>query len=291
MTETTTTGGGLRPVLEDLAASRGYTLAGLAEETRRRGHDYTPAEIATGGRGGFGSAIDDVLRLDDGERARVVRAVVGRLSGDAGSVPPPDEPPLPAAPGLGRYNPETPVEERKGVPVCVVSHPDAGRPCGEPATMEVWALSFCERHGEEAEFAAMAELWEDARRGAKAMLEGARERWRRNSALLYLLRQAADDAQRHEEAHAADHEDTMERAYGDADSARTHRDTLAYDPDAGEIGDPVMWWSETRRAICRAMREAHEGGLPLAADLEPLREQATAQEVLALRAATREMPA
>lgn len=74
-------GAALRPVLEDLAGSRGYTLEALAAETRRRGYAYLPGEIATGERGGFGSAIDDVLCLDDCERGRVVTALVEGMSG------------------------------------------------------------------------------------------------------------------------------------------------------------------------------------------------------------------
>lgn len=296
------TGGGFSAVLEELAASRGYTLAGLAEEARRRGHDYTPDEIITGGRGGYGDAIDAVLRLDQGERERMARAYMGeweermRALKAGEPLPSPDKPTAspPKAPGLARYGgPEgKPNPRGDGGPRCCVSHPDAGGPCGEQAAVEVWALPFCGRHGEEAEAAALSELCEDARRGVEAIVEGERERWRRNSALLHLLRRTAREAQAEEEATAADHEEAMQRAYGpDLDPARTHRETLDYTPDAPEIGDPVLWWSETRRALCKAMREAYEGGLTLAADLEPLREQATAQELLALRAATEGMPA
>ncbi len=46
-----------------------------------------------------------------------------------------------------------------------------------------------------------------------------------------------------------------------------------------------------RRAICKAMREANEGGLTHAKHLEPLREYATIQEVLAVRRELSESPA
>jgi len=53
-----TNGGTLVTVLEGLAALRGLTLADVADGARRRGHAYTPAEIA-GGRCGFGDAGEE----------------------------------------------------------------------------------------------------------------------------------------------------------------------------------------------------------------------------------------
>ena len=50
-----------------------------------------------------------------------------------------------------KYPETTPAEERKGSPVCIVSHPDAGGPCRREAIGEVWSLPFCAAHGREAE--------------------------------------------------------------------------------------------------------------------------------------------
>src|SRR3954452_18615350 len=47
---------------------------------------------------------------------------------------------------------------------CVVSHPDAGGPCQEPAIGTVWNLCFCRAHFVDAEAAALGEIYEDAER-------------------------------------------------------------------------------------------------------------------------------
>jgi len=293
MTNTTTHGGPLRAVLDELAASRGLTAESVAEESRRRGHDLTPAEILHGA-GGFGAALDAVLDLDDDEQGRVVAGVVSGWEAHPRVPSPADRPdlwPMPLAPGLGRYgshggqNPRT-----DGGPICCVSHPTAGGPCGEPASVEVWALSFCEIHGAEAEAAALAELWEDARMGAESAVKGGRAAWRMNAALLYTLRRAEHEARENEQDAAHDHEDAMRGAYGNADASHIDSDTLRYNGDPF-AGGPVDWWSETRIAVCKAMREAHEGGLTHAKHLEPLREYATVQEVLAVRRELAEAPA
>ncbi|MEJ7872427.1 MAG: hypothetical protein WKF67_09220 [Rubrobacteraceae bacterium] len=286
MTTTTTThGGALRGVLDTIAASRGLTPEGVAEEARRRGHDYTPAEILHGA-GGFGDALDDVLDLDADERRRIVAGVLNGWEASPRIPSPADRPdlwPMPTAPGLARYgsnggeNPRT-----DGGPFCCVSHPAAGGVCGEPASIEVWALAFCEVHGHEAESAALAELWQDARREAESAVEGGRAAWRMNGALLYTLRRAEHEARQNEEDAEHTHEGAIADAYGDADDTHTDSDTLRYNGDP-LAGGPVDWWTETRVAICKAMREAHEGGLTHVKHLEPLREYATVQEVLALR--------
>ncbi len=49
----------------------------------------------------------------------------------------------------------------RGFP-CVVAHEDAGGPCGRPATMAVYGLTFCEEHGEECAAGAHEELHQDA---------------------------------------------------------------------------------------------------------------------------------
>ena len=281
--ETTTHGGPLRAVLEELAASRGYTPEGVAEEARRRGHDYTPAEIVHGA-GGFGDAVSAVLRLDDGECRRLSNGLARSWEARPRVPSPADRPdlwPMPSAPGLGRYGPN-PNPRGDGGPSCRVSHPAAGGPCGEPAVMEVWALPFCAVHGAEAEAAALAEMWQEARAGMRAALDGGRGAWRTNAALLYALRRAEHEARENEEGAERAHEDAVRDAYGGADASHTDPDTLNYHGDPF-VGTPVNWWRETRVAVCKAMREAAEGGLTHAADLEPLREHATVQEVLAIR--------
>lgn len=291
MTNTTTHGDALRGVLDTIAASRGFTLEGMAEEARRRGHDYTPAEIIHGA-GGFGDAVDDVLGLDADERARIVAGVVRGWEASPRIPSPADRPdlwPMPSAPGLGHFGPR-PNPRNDGGPFCSVSHPATGGPCGKPASIEVWALPFCEVHGAEAEAASVAEMWEDARRAAGSAVVGGRGAWRMNGALLYTLRRAEHEARQNEEDAEHTHEDAMQDAYGETDATHTDSDTLRYNGDPF-AGSPVDWWSETRRAICKAMREAHEGGLTHGADLEPLREYATAQEVLALRRELSRSPA
>ena len=123
---------------------------------------------------------------------------------------------------------------------------------------EVWNLPSCERHVAEAEAAALAEMWENARAGTAALLEAERPRWRPNGALLHLLRAAEDHARGREEEHQGAQEEAARDAYGDADGSNMERETTAYngDPCAGE---PVEWWGETRRALCRSMREAPRG--------------------------------
>jgi hypothetical protein len=47
---------------------------------------------------------------------------------------------------------------KPGEETCLVSHPDAGGPCERLASMQVWALPFCEFHSTEAERAALNEV-------------------------------------------------------------------------------------------------------------------------------------
>ena len=235
--------------------------------------------------------MDAVLDLDADERRRLVAGAVGNWQATPKIPSPADHPhlwPLPDAPGLGVYSDRNPRED--GRPFCSVSHPAAGGVCGESATVEVWALPFCEIHGAEAEAAALAEMWEDACKSAEAAVQGGREAWRKNAALLYTLRRAEHEAQGNEQNRASDHEDAMQAAYADADEAHTDSDTLQYNGDPF-AGSPVDWWRETRLAVCKAMREAYEGGLCHAEDLEPLREYATVQEVIALRRELSRTPA
>lgn len=82
---------------------------------------------------------------------------------------------------------------------CVVSHPDAGGPCGRPATGMVWELGFCEVHGIEAAAAALEELTEDAEMGFEALVGAEKGRPESNPVLLHVLKEAevpARDARR-----------------------------------------------------------------------------------------------
>lgn len=114
-------------------------------------------------------------------------------------------------------------------------------------------------------------------------MEGGRGVWRRNAALLLTLRRAYDEAQEHEQEHDGRHEAAMKETYGDADDAHTDPETARWNGD--DFADsPAQWFHDARVAVCKAMREAIEGGLTHAKDLEPLREYLTVQEVLAVRA-------
>jgi hypothetical protein len=147
---------------------------------------------------------------------------------------------------------------------CVVSHADAGGPCGRPGNRMVWELAFCEVHGAEAEAAALAEITEDAEIELQA-LRGAE-----NSRL---------DPER-------DHEKALLLAYplieGRADPTVTNFNYEAKYSGDRPVDGPVDWWAETRYLLCQFMREANGQGLPeLVRELEALRERASAQLVQA----------
>ena len=52
-------------------------------------------------------------------------------------------------------------ENERGLP-CFVRHEDAGRRCERTATMRVYGLAFCGKHGEEVRAGALLEAYEDA---------------------------------------------------------------------------------------------------------------------------------
>jgi hypothetical protein len=183
-----------------------------------------------------------------------------------------------------KYPETTPVEERKGSPVCVVSHPDAGGECGRPAIGEVWSLPFCGLHGREAELAAKAEIEETTKHALQVLADAERDRFTTNRPLLEALRAAKAPY----EVDPSIHEAAMLRAYPpDELEANTDADTLTFrygaDYAAGEVGDgPVDWWADACYLLHRFMREAAGRGV-LTDELEYLRERATAQLVLAER--------
>ncbi len=181
-----------------------------------------------------------------------------------------------------KYPETTPKEERKGSPVCVVSHPDAGGPCGRPAVGEVWGLSFCELHGREAEMSAKEEIAYATDTELQILADSELERPATNHYVLEILQAAKVP---YEVDYAAHAEARLAAYPPDELEAHTDRDTLRFDYDRDYAGDgPVDWWSDGVIALCRFLREAHDRGLPgLVADLEYLRERATVQVVLADR--------
>lgn len=176
-----------------------------------------------------------------------------------------------------KYPPETPEEERKGSPVCVVTYPES---CGCPAVGEVWGLPFCEAHGTEAVAAARLEAYEDAGREIDALmgtLEG--EHAVRNPLVYEVLRGAKFPSGY---ADSPGHADAIRRTYA-LDAAETDPATLAHEYD--DEGDtPYDWWCEARELAVGWMREAYEASQrPLLVALEEMRERATVQQELALR--------
>lgn len=185
----------------------------------------------------------------------------------------------PTAPGYNEYPPITTEEKERGVenPGCIVSHPDAGGPCEEPAAFEVWNLPFCARHGAEAKAGALEELAEDAENGLGALADVERARHATNRALLRVLERAEIPGLATRDL-AREHDQALREAYPPLEG---HVDpgTLAYDYDESGAG-PNDWWRETRWLLCKFMRQAHDRYLPeLVEMLEPLRERAAAQQV------------
>ena len=176
-----------------------------------------------------------------------------------------------------KYDPETPEEDRKGAPVCVVTYPKA---CGRAAVGEVWGLSFCEAHGTEAHAAARLEAYEDAGRELDALMGGLEgEHAVRNPLVYEALRGAKLPGWRP----SGDHGEIIRAAY-DLAGAATDPDTLVYNYSEEVAGDtPYDWQSEAREMIVGFMREAYEACQPtLIRALEPIREHATVQQELAL---------
>ncbi len=174
-----------------------------------------------------------------------------------------------------KYGP-APAEE-KDPPTCVVTYPET---CGRAAVGEVWGLSFCEAHGDEAVLAARIEAHEDAEREFQALTNAEGERITRNFLIIAALRElrvpgGGADLETHEA-----HDRAILAAYP-LDESLTDPDTLAFDYDEPDAG-PHDWWSEARETVVRWMREAYEAcQSPLLDALEPIRERATVQQQLA----------
>lgn len=174
-----------------------------------------------------------------------------------------------------KYPPPPPMETKP--PMCSVTYPE---PCRWVAVGEVWNLSFCEAHGEEAHAAALLEAHEDAGReldALRGLVEG--EHAVRNP-LVYEVLKGAKFPRGY--ADPAGHAGVIRSAYA-LDTVEADPDTLVFDYD-GEPGDtPYDWWCEAREMVVGWMREAYEAGQPpLLKALEPIRERATVQQELAL---------
>ncbi len=165
---------------------------------------------------------------------------------------------------------------------CVVSHPDAGGPCGQPGTGLVWELPFCEVHGAEAEAAAREELSEDVEMTLQGLAGAEKARPESNRVLVHVLKQAGTPANDAHAGHTRDHDEALYLAYPLIED-RADQTVTSFDYEAEYSGDgPMDWWAETRYLLCRFMREAQGKGFSeLVRELEPLRERASAQLVQA----------
>lgn len=163
--------------------------------------------------------------------------------------------------------------------MCSVTYPER---CGWIAEGEVWALPFCKAHGLEAAQAARMEVHDEAERELGALLanfDGGR--LVRNP----LLREALGKLEIPDDGDTyGEHEEAIVAAYAPDDSL-LDPDTLAFDyADEDRTLIPYDWWCEARELVVKWMREAHEvGQSPLLDALEPIRERASVQQVLAAR--------
>ena len=176
-----------------------------------------------------------------------------------------------------KYPPPSP--DQIDPPMCSVTYPKC---CGWIAEGEVWALPFCRAHGEEAAQAAKIEVHEDAGRELGALLTNTDgERFVQNPLLRKALGKieipGGDDT-------SGEHEEAIAAAYAPDDSL-LDSETLAFDyADEDRTLIPYDWWCEARELVVKWMREAHEAGQsPLLDALEPIRERASVQQVLAAR--------
>lgn len=170
-----------------------------------------------------------------------------------------------------------------GGPLCAVSHPDAGGPCGRPAVGEVWSVPFCGPHGLEAEYVALSEIQQTTGDTLDGFAAAADHGYPKNPHLapaLAAARVPGLDGFRHD---GHEHERLIREAF-DPDPARTDPETLAFDYDDGDgpWDGPVDWWSAAVLLAARCVRQADELGLPaLRAEYERVRERAAVQLALA----------
>lgn len=189
--------------------------------------------------------------------------------------------------GYGEYPEDTPVEERRGDPRCIVSHPDAFAeghtgPCGEPATMELWAMPFCPRHGEEAKLAALEELIGTVDQEFQVLYQAESNRHYGDQIVMSVLKAAPEHSLTLTDGDA--YEAAARAAYPPEELAgNIDADTLAFDYNDYGMSVPPDWWHDELTLLCRFMRQAYTQGGLLAKHLEPLRERAAVQRLLADR--------
>jgi hypothetical protein len=159
---------------------------------------------------------------------------------------------------------------------CIVSHEDAGGKCGREAVMEVYGLTFCEVHGEEAKAGALEELYHDALQFME--LFDAPHVRTLNPEVQRIVSAGVTEIPEWTETET---EEALLRAFPlipermDNDTQRAEED-LAY-------GTSYSTWRETRRVIHMLMRFAYQEGEDwLVEVLEHHREQNSAQAAFAL---------
>ncbi len=175
---------------------------------------------------------------------------------------------------LARLLPE---DERSAedAPVCIVSHPDAGGPCGEPATCEVYGLPFCEVHGLEANYGCLNQLHSDA----MDELPDVRSSERNPAALEHLRAvwvRLADLTNSYSDAHSK----AVKEAFPYLEE-RVDEETLEWDYDTHRE-TPPDWWLEDYWKLCTFMYEAwRTQRYFVCKELEPIRERVAAQYAFA----------
>jgi len=180
-------------------------------------------------------------------------------------------------------------EERKGSPVCIVSHPDAFAergPCQREAIGEVWSLPFCGLHGREAELAARDEMGISLEGIFSGLVALEQERHDRNERAVRIIEEAAcSKATRRFDTDSLAHGEAIVAAYPPEElEQNTDPDTLRYDYEHMGMDTPYEWWWDAQLMACRFMRQAHDQGLAgFLKDLEYVRERATVQRLLAGR--------
>jgi hypothetical protein len=145
----------------------------------------------------------------------------------------------------------------------------------------VWNLCFCRAHFAEAEAAALQEILEDDERQLELLAGLENERHHTNPILARFLEDAPSITEMRSR-HEGGHQEALREAYKIVEG-RIDPVTLAFDYESeyAKLG-PVDWWWETHWLLTRFMRLAQERGYSeLIKMLEPVRERACAQVVLA----------
>ncbi len=173
---------------------------------------------------------------------------------------------------------ETTTTTTEGYP-CFVAHPDAGGPCGEPATTTAYGLDFCERHGREVNLGALL----DEQNELDAFFAGFRgfpSPVARAFARLDATERVSD----------GDYWRALARAYPDPPEDLRERIAeweASEEPGYQGVVDSLL---DTLATLFKIMRTAHDARETwLVEVLEPLRESTAAEAAYALeRAEARE---